>query len=220
VVLVANASNLGKGKGMEKTESGKTPITAKLPPIPPPPKPSRVTAPKPETALGLKTFQIELKKQGKDLLFTQSEISKLFAEIIKNRERIKSMEGSLKELSSSKAQAAEMGMKSIDEKVSAQLEKMDAAVRDSITKSGEELDKVVGDLKNLKSEIEGLKKLTEVLNTMDISGIRRDIESLKTKSKWLEQQIENVDIEPLYELIKEIEGRVSYSRTTSPVIIE
>lgn len=206
---------------LKKIELERKNVIAKLPPMPLPPKPSRATVPKTAVSSDAKILQTELKKHEKDLLFTQSEMSKLFAEVVKNRERIRKIEDMVKNLSSAQAQSPKVDIKSIDQRISSQLDRMDVALRDSASKTKSELDRIAGDIVGVKREVDELKKVSTSFKTLDISGLRRDIESLKEKSKWLEQQVGNLDIEPLYELIKEIEDRVSSTaRSTAPVIIE
>lgn len=209
---------------LKKIELERKNIIAKLPPMPLPPKPSRAAAPAkpPAVSSDAKRVQTELKKHEKDLLFTQSEMSKLFAEVVKNRERIRKIEDMVKSLSSAQTQTPKVDIKSIDQRFSGQIDRMNVALKDSATKTKTELDRVSGDIRGVKREIDELKKVGTSFKTLDISGLRRDIESLKEKSKWLEQQVGNLDIEPLYELIKEIEDRVSTSSRVAPgpVIIE
>jgi hypothetical protein len=211
-----------KEKELKKIELERKSVISKLPPIPPPPKPSKtvLAKPAPTGPSEMETVQMELKKQGKDILFTQSEVSKLFGEVVRNRESIKGMESEIKEIGSARGQTAKVDMGPIERKVSSEIERMNAAVIENARKSKEELDRVLGDMRGLKNELGDLKKIRDFMEKMDLSGLRRDIESLKAKSGWMEKQMENLDLEPLYELIKEVEGRVSSSRGTGPIIIE
>jgi hypothetical protein len=204
-------------------ESERKSVIEKLPPMPPPPKPSRPPSAAVPRPLPRETdqVQIELKKHEKDLLFTQSEMSKLFAEVVKNREKIRRVEEMVRGIESEVSKSPQVDTGAIDRKFSSQLERIEAAMKNTVSKSREDVDRMAGDIRNLKRDVEEFRKTRDVMNTMDISGLRRDIESLKSKATWLEKQMENLDIEPLYELIKEIEGRVSSaSRSQSPVIIE
>lgn len=193
-------------------------IIERLPPIPPPPKPTRgvITA---KTDSDISDLRIVLDKQEKDITFTQDEVSKIFSEVVKNREKIKSVEETVKRDVSSKPQTPTIDAKGIDSRISAKVDVITNQVKINLEKSRGDLDRVMGDIRSLKMDIDSLKKTHDSLGKMDVSGLRRDIESLKTKNKWLEQQISNIDIEPIYDMIKEVDRKVS-SGGSGPVIIE
>jgi hypothetical protein len=206
-----------KNKELERIKLERESVVASLPSIPAPPKPPRSSALS-SFSDDIKNLQVGLKKSEKDMLFTQSEMGKLFSEVVKNRERIKNMESALRGMGSKPV--AGIGVKMVDDRIAAQIERMKSAMGEGGTKSREEIDRMSGTINELRREVEELKKIKNAINASDLSGLRRDIESLKEKSEWIEKQVENVDIEPLYELVKELEDRMSSRRVTSPVIIE
>ena len=217
---------------LKKIELERKKVIAKLPPIPPPPRPSRSrfgSGSGPTTSVsGSSTsayapasnnLLVEVKKHEKDILFTQSEMSKLFSEVVKNRERIKSMESSSSKMGS--VNTGKIDVRGLEDKISNEIQTINKSVMDNVSKSRQEVDRMGGEIRNLRRNIEEFKGLTSKLDNLDVAGLRRDIESLRERNKWLEQQINSLDMEPLYELIKEVEGRVaSSSRYAAPVIIE
>jgi len=46
------------------------------------------------------------------------------------------------------------------------------------------------------------------------------LEILKTKTKWLEEQMEDLDIKPLHERIQEIETEMKRVSNSSPLTVE
>lgn len=199
-------------------------VITELPPMPPPPRPvkSYVTSkPAVKTISATTESGVELKKLEKDVLFTQSEMSKLFAEVVKNRGRIKKIEHDISNLSSMSQKGPPVDTKAIEDRFSKEIERINNSLMDKDRKGREETDKMAGDVRVVKRDIEDIRKTTQVFNTLDVAGIRRDIESLKSKTQWLEDEMRNFDIEPLYELIKELEDKISSgSIGTAPVIIE
>ncbi len=218
-----------KEADLKKIELERKRVIAKLPPIPPPPRPSRPrlgsgpgtprSSPSASYAPASDNLLMEVKKHEKDILFTQSEMSKLFSEVVKNRERIKSMESSSSKMGS--INTGKIDVRGLEDKISNEIQTINKGVMDNVSKSRHEIDRMGGDIRNLRRDIEEFKGLTSKLDNLDVTGLRRDIESLRERNKWLEQQINSLDMEPLYELIKEVEGRVAMSsRSAAPVIIE
>ncbi|MFC2143976.1 hypothetical protein ACFLQO_01270 [Candidatus Aenigmatarchaeota archaeon] len=226
-----NSIKRNKETELKKIELERKRVIAKLPPIPPPPRPSRsrlgsgpstsrsVSSASMSYAPASDNLLVEVKKHEKDILFTQSEMSKLFSEVVKNRERIKSMESSSSKMGS--VNTGKIDVRGLEDKISNEIQTLNKSVMDNVSKSRQEVDRMGGEIRNLRRDIEEFKGLTSKLDNLDVAGLRRDIESLREKNKWLEQQINSLDMEPLYELIKEVEGRVaSSSRYAAPVIIE
>lgn len=213
----------GKEGELKSIELERKTVIARLPAIPPPPTPSKKSPSRtvPAASAGTGTaLELELKKHEKDLLFTQSEMSKMFAEVVKNRERVKKVEAMSRSMSS-RPQKAKVDTKAIDDRISSQFQGINSTMAENFRKSKEDLERMSGDVSSMKRDVNELKEMSDKMKGMDVSGLKREIESLKEKNRWLEQQINNLDIEPLYELIKEIENRVSSARTGGmPVIIE
>lgn len=209
---------------LKKIDLERKDVITMLPPMPPPPRPvkSSVTSkPAVKTISATTEGGVELKKLEKDVLFTQSEMSKLFAEVVKNRERIKKIEHDMSNLSSMGQKGPPVDTKAIEDRFSKEIERINNSLMDKDSKGREEIDKMAGDVRTVKRDIEEIRKMTQVFNTLDVAGIRRDIESLKSKTQWLEDEMKNFDIEPLYELMKELENKMSSGRiATAPVIIE
>jgi chromosome segregation ATPase len=214
-------SRLKKEKEGELKQIGvdRRTIIEKLPPIPPPPKPTRsvITS---RNKTDITELRTDLQKQEKDITFTQAEVSKIFAEVVRNREKIKVIEELAKKASST-AKTAVPGVDpgEIDNKISAKMDAVHNQVKISLEKSREDMDKMMGELKGLRTDLDGLKKTHSKLETMDVSGLRRDVESLKQKNAFLEQQITSIDMESIYDMIKEVERKVM-SKMAGPVIIE
>jgi hypothetical protein len=216
-------SKIKKGKEgeLKSIELERKTVIARLPTIPPPPSPSKKSPFRTSTpASGGTSLELELKKHEKDLLFTQSEMSKMFAEVVKNRERVKNVETMAKNISS-RPQETKIDVKTIDDRIKNQFQGINSTVTENSRKSREDIERMSDDVSNMKRDISELKEMSNKMKGMDVSGLKREIESLKERNRWLEQQINNLDIEPLYELIKEIENKVSSNRIgVSPVIIE
>jgi tetrahydromethanopterin S-methyltransferase subunit G len=65
-----------------------------------------------------------------------------------------------------------------------------------------------------------IKSIEEELKTLNIKDITRDIEILKQKVQWIENNIEKINIKPLHERIQEIEHKINTVKISSPYVIE
>ena len=59
----------------------------------------------------------------------------------------------------------------------------------------------------------------EDIEKMNIGGVRRDLEILKTRQQWLENSIKRFDVKPLYEKIEDIEHVLRRFKMSSPVVV-
>ena len=189
-------------------------IIDKLPPIPPPPKPTKGI----KTDSDIDYIKSLMERQEKDINFTQDEVSKMFAEVVKNREKIKTLESMIKKSTLEKPPAPAVDAKELSSKVDAKVEMITNHMKTNLEKSREDLDRMMGDLRNMKMELDSLKKLNQKLENMDVSGLRRDVESLKQKDKSLEEQVAEMDMEPVYDILREMDRKIANNR--GPVIIE
>ncbi len=76
------------------------------------------------------------------------------------------------------------------------------------------------EIKTLREGMDETKQAKEHVDNMDVSNIRRDMEALKQKSKYIEGHIERIDVRPLVNMIQEVENKVERLKASSALIIE
>jgi methyl-accepting chemotaxis protein len=98
-----------------------------------------------------------------------------------------------------------------------QLEETMKSADDTIKKHNERIENESNDIKRDTEEIGALK---DAIDKMDIDDILRNIESIKMKNQWIEQNIEKIDIRLLYEKMEELEHKLEIMKVSSPYVIE
>ncbi len=114
---------------------------------------------------------------------------------------------------------------------SSKVRKLEGEFQRNIGNLKSQLNKVIIDGKGLEerlgSEIEILKKETgdlgktgEHVKGLNIEELRRDLEIIKTKQEWIENNIERIDMKPLLRKMEELEHKIRLIRTSSPIVLE
>ncbi len=91
-----------------------------------------------------------------------------------------------------------------------------------------QLNKVIIDGRGLEerisSEMEELKSGMEAPKPggpgINVEELKRDLEIIKTKQEWIENNIERIDIKPLLMKMEELEHRIRVMRVSSPIVLE
>ncbi|RLJ10345.1 MAG: hypothetical protein DRP15_00210 [Candidatus Aenigmatarchaeota archaeon] len=73
---------------------------------------------------------------------------------------------------------------------------------------------------SLENELRSLKDVENQMKTLDVKGLRRDLEALKARTEWLENFVNGFSIEPFMEKIHEIEATIQRVKALSPIVIE
>ena len=72
----------------------------------------------------------------------------------------------------------------------------------------------------MKEGIVSLQGLEEKIKGVNTENISRDLEILKTKTKWLENQVEGLNIKPIHDRIVELESELKKVSGSSPIVME
>ncbi len=170
-------------------------------------------------------FKINMKGELLELktAIEANEISKFLGAIRKNRESIERIENRIRDFERIKKALMEM-KKPVKEKVTEEIfrefEKINEAIEQNAAKNNKFYKKINNWAGNVNTKIEELKKLEILFKKMNAEHMTRDMESLKTKMQWLEENIEKINLKPLYTKIKEIEQELRATHVASPLVIE
>ncbi len=102
----------------------------------------------------------------------------------------------------------------------AQLNKLNDFVYETTQKNSSQEKKIENELRQAKRDSEQIKILSEIIENLDAESLLRDIESMKTKSQWLEQKIEKLNLKGLYDKIEELEHTLRLLKVSSPYVVE
>ncbi len=164
---------------------------------------------------------IKPKESGleRSLKFIEKEVDKFAEEVLKNKEKIQELFSLQKRLSMLENRIYEIESKRFGE-MDKELKKLKEMIDETTKREREVNDKMAAELNLIKEDIKALKSLEENIKNIGLKEIRREVEILKEKAKWMEENIEKFDIQPLYKLIKDIENKVDLLKISSPMILE
>ncbi len=208
-----------------------------IPPPPDPPKPqksSRREKKKAPVVLDIKPPKMKVKRKEesedvKSSRIMESEIDKLFQEVLKNKEKISEILALRKEV-----ELLKKGMDSLKREVKKSREDIEDMVRSetdgmekNLEKRIEAIPEIQNSIKEIRASINSLsgrmndiEKRSEEIKGLDIPGLKRDVEALKEKSRWLEESVEAIDMKRIMDMMKEVENRIESLRVSSPLVIE
>ncbi len=125
-----------------------------------------------------------------------------------------------KELEMLRSQVEDSNVKKFEEKFQREMGAMKSQVNKVII-DGKGLEE------RLSSEMEDLKNGPGIpkpeggqVKGPDMEELRRDLEIIKTKQEWIENNIERIDIKPLLRKMEELEHKMRVIRVSSPIILE
>lgn len=165
---------------------------------------------------GMSSLKDELERRIDDMKKEKIDIASFLAEIKKNRGRITKMEERLDSFKKDDS----TGRKNMEDDIHREFEKVKNGVKQGITENAGTIKNMEAEMANLRERIEEIKLLGDALKGLDMRSIARDIEVLKQKTHWLGENIEKLNIQPLFERIREIEEEVKVTRDRSPLVIE
>lgn len=155
-----------------------------------------------------------------DVTRHEQELSQLMKDINNVREKIEKFGDMQAEVKAMRMRMDKIDFPGLTQEIYSQFESMNNSIKEFEKRTDDLAEKTNVELKTLKEKVDETKQAKEHVDNLDISNIRRDMESLKQKSQYIEQHIERVDIRPIVEMIKDVENKVSTLRASSALIIE
>lgn len=149
-----------------------------------------------------------------------ADVSKFLSVMNDNRRRIEGIEEMKREFESIKKRSASFNAQEIKDNIMKDFEKINNSLVESVEQKRTEIQRIEQETAKMREGIESLKELEKKVGGVDSEGISRDLEILKTKTKWLEEQLEGLDIKPLHDRLKELELDLNKITTNSPLVVE
>jgi len=157
--------------------------------------------------------RIRKEAQGRD-------ISRFLSAVNDNKKRILKLEEMKKSFDEIKKRSASFNAREIKENILSDFEKINNNLVNSIEQKKSEIQRIEQETARMREGIESLKGLEEKVKGVNAEGISRDLEILKTKTKWLEEQIEGLDIKPIHDRVRELELDLKRITNSSPLVLE
>lgn len=211
----------------KKPKAGKAPPSVKKKPRKAPAKPTARKAraagpPAGDSALSDRiggNFR-EISEMKSDIARHEGAYSKLKSEIDGIKKRSSGLDEVNSDVKALKLRIEKIDFQGLTKEIYDQFEKMNKSVKDSERKTDDLIEKMNVEIKTLKEKVGEAMQAKKQLEELDIPNMRKDMESLKQKSQYIEQHIERVDLNPIVDMIKELETKVSNLRTSSALVIE
>ena len=155
-----------------------------------------------------------------DFARIEKETTGFLKEVRESVQKVREMEDMKGEIEELDARMKGIDFEGLTHEIYKQFEKMNVSINESEVRASDFMEKLKVEMKVLEDKIGEAAQAKEHVDNLDITTIRRDMESLKQKSQYIEQNLENVNLEPIMTLIKEVENKVETLRVSSPLIIE
>jgi len=108
----------------------------------------------------------------------------------------------------------------IKDDIAREFEKASDKMKDLIEKQRNGVQRVEHETAQLREKLETMKTPSGDAKELDTESIKRDLEILKTKTGWLEEQIENLNLKPMIDRINELETDLKKAMKSSPLVLE
>ncbi len=157
----------------------------------------------------------KLKREGRS-----AEFSKFMTAVEDNRKRISELYPLKQEVESIKSNAASFDAQEMKNGVMAEIGKLESKLSETVAKKGEDIQRLEQEMARMRQAIDSIREVGEQVKGVDSKSMSRDLEILKTKSKWLEEQVEGLDLKPLHSRLKDLEHEMRKITVRSPLIVE
>jgi len=149
---------------------------------------------------------------------TQKEFLTFLLEVKKNREKIQQIESLFSEVNDIRKKFTAMDFKGMTDEIYKQFERMNDLIKENETKIEESIS-------NNETKIGALeKKMDEMTTSLSIipaiDEVKRDMEAVKQKIEWVEKNAKRVDVQPIMDMVSDVEKKLDSLKIKSPYIIE
>jgi len=149
---------------------------------------------------------------------TQKEFLTFLLEVKKNREKIQNLEALFSEVNNIRKRFNTMDFKGMTNEIYKQFERMNSLIKDNETKIEELVSNNETKIGNLEKKMGELS--TSVDNIPAVDGVKRDLEAVKQKIEWVEKNSKEADMQPVMDMVSEVEKKLDSLKIRSPYIIE
>jgi uncharacterized coiled-coil protein SlyX len=124
------------------------------------------------------------------------------------------------EIRKTKEMLEDLDVKDLEKDVFGRVEQISRDISKSLEEQRKSIENTEIELSALKKSLDDFQSYEKGFIKMDTANLLRDVESLKTKTQWLELELEKINIRPLMERLDELEARLNSLRISQPMIIE
>ena len=145
-------------------------------------------------------------------------LSKEAREIERLSVKLKALSSELSEVKKSVTPHAKI--KEIESDFYKEIRSLKADIRDLSKQVSDSAERTGNRMDSMENGLAELRKLEEHVKKVDVMGVRRDIESMGARQKWLENRMESINLDGIIEKITELESLIQGIKAASPIVIE
>lgn len=149
---------------------------------------------------------------------TQKEFLTFLVEVKKNREKIQNLENLFSEVNDIRKRFNAMDFKGMTDEIYRQFERMNSVVKENESKIEELVSRDESRIGALEKRVGEVSASLTSIPAVD--DAKRELESLKQKVEWLEKSRQEVDVQPVMDMVKALEEKLESLKVSSPYIIE
>jgi uncharacterized protein YoxC len=150
----------------------------------------------------------------------EADVTPLIAGMRDLRERLAKAEAKLAKSGDIAMKAEPVDRAELWSDVQSEIDRLASEIKEDAAKSNDMIEDLQNQLSGIRDLFKEMRRIQEELKGVDIKGLTREVESLKQKLSWLEQNTGANDIGMLRERIEDIEAELRGARRGSALVIE
>jgi len=162
----------------------------------------------------------ELRSEMESRSRPESDIAPLMAGLRETRERTNRLESGMNRLENLCRKTEGIDQEKLWSTVQSEIDKLSAELKEQASKDRDRIEDLQSQLSGMKDVFKELRHIHEALKGVDIAAVARDIESIKQKLSWLEQNQKPAGIDELMERLEDVEAQLKGARLGAPLVIE
>jgi septation ring formation regulator EzrA len=104
--------------------------------------------------------------------------------------------------------------------IQTEIDRLSAVLKEDAAKSNDRIEDLQTQLSGIREMFKEMRATADIMKSVDIKGVVREIESIKQKVNWMEQSGNANDIESIKDRLGEIENRLNNMKFGSPMVLE
>jgi chromosome segregation ATPase len=162
----------------------------------------------------------ELRSEMESRSMPESDIAPLIAGMRELRDRTNRLESGMNRLENLCRKTEGIDQEKLWSTVQSEIDKLSSELTEQASKDRDRIEDLQSQLSSMKDVFKELRHIHEALKGVDVGALARDIESIKQKLSWIEQNQKPAGIDGLVERLEDVEAQLKGARLGSPLIIE
>ena len=162
----------------------------------------------------------ELRSELETKATSDSDMAPLIAGLKETKERMNRLESGMTRLENLYRKTEGLDQEKLWSTLQAEIDRLSAELKEQAAKDRDRIEDLQSQLSGVKDVFKELRHIHEALKGVDVVAVARDIESIKQKLSWIEQNQKPAGIDELMERLEDVEAQLKGARSGSPLVIE